>query len=96
MVVLRWLIIRLRRVLLLPTVDSTTPITAEQVAPHMRRLIASDIHMGGGDRLDDFEGDGELVDFIHSYAMSAGADRADPGRRHLRVLAGAPARPERL
>jgi UDP-2,3-diacylglucosamine pyrophosphatase LpxH len=71
MVVLRWLIIRLRRVLLLPTGDTTAPITAGQVVPRIRRLILSDIHMGGGDRLDDFESDAELVAFIHSYAMGA-------------------------
>ncbi len=70
-VVLRWLVIRLRRVLLLPTGDATPRITAGQVAPRMRRLIVSDLHMGGGDRLDDFEADAELVAFIYSYAMHA-------------------------
>ena len=68
---LRWLVIRLRRVLLLPTGDATPRITAGQVAPRMRRLIVSDLHMGGGDRLDDFEADAELVAFIYSYAMHA-------------------------
>jgi UDP-2,3-diacylglucosamine pyrophosphatase LpxH len=71
MVVLRWLIIRLRRVLLLPTGDATPPITASQVTPRMRRLIVSDLHMSSGDRLDDFEADADLVAFIYSYAIRA-------------------------
>jgi UDP-2,3-diacylglucosamine pyrophosphatase LpxH len=68
-VVLRWLIIRLRRVLLLPTGDTTPPIRTDQVAPRIRRLILSDLHLGSGDRLDDFEADDALVTFIHSYAL---------------------------
>jgi len=67
--VLRWLLIWLRRVLLLPTGDSTPPITSDQVRPRMRRLVLSDLHMGNGDRLDDFEADAELIAFIHSYAL---------------------------
>jgi UDP-2,3-diacylglucosamine pyrophosphatase LpxH len=71
MVVLRWLVIRLRRVLLLPTGDATPRITAGQVAPRMRRLIVSDLHMSGGDRLDDFVADAELAAFVYTYAMRA-------------------------
>lgn len=67
--VLRWLVIRLRRVLLLPTGDSTPPIGAEQVAPRMRRLLLSDLHMGAGDRLDDFDADADLIAFIERYAI---------------------------
>jgi UDP-2,3-diacylglucosamine pyrophosphatase LpxH len=69
MVVLRWLLIRLRRVLLLPTSDTTAPIVGSQVRPGMRRLIVSDLHLGNGDRLDDFDDDDELVAFVYSYAM---------------------------
>jgi UDP-2,3-diacylglucosamine pyrophosphatase LpxH len=68
-VVLRWLAIRLRRVLLLPTEDTTAPITPDEVRPGIRRLILSDLHMSGGDRLDDFDADTELVAFIRSYAI---------------------------
>jgi UDP-2,3-diacylglucosamine pyrophosphatase LpxH len=68
-VVLRWLAIRLRRVLLLPTEDTTPPITPDEVRPGIRRLILSDLHMSGGDRLDDFDADAELVAFIRAYAM---------------------------
>jgi UDP-2,3-diacylglucosamine pyrophosphatase LpxH len=70
-VVLRWLAIRLRRVLLLPTEDTTPPITSREVRPGIRRLILSDLHMGAGDRLDDFDADAELVAFIHTYAIRA-------------------------
>src|SRR5262245_15421618 len=70
-VVLRWLAIRLRRVLLLPTEDTTAPITPEQVRPGICRLILSDLHMAAGDRLDDFDPDAELVAFVSSYATRA-------------------------
>jgi UDP-2,3-diacylglucosamine pyrophosphatase LpxH len=70
-VVLRWLVIRLRRVLLLPTTDTTGPITPDEVRPGIRRLILSDLHMSGGDRLDDFDADAELVAFIRAYAIRA-------------------------
>jgi UDP-2,3-diacylglucosamine pyrophosphatase LpxH len=69
---LRWLAIRLRRVLLLPTEDTTPPITPDEVRPGIPRLILSDLHMSAGDRLDDFDADAELVAFIHTYAMRQG------------------------
>jgi UDP-2,3-diacylglucosamine pyrophosphatase LpxH len=68
-VVLRWLAIRLRRVLLLPTEDTTLPLTPSEVRPGIRRLILSDLHMSAGDRLDDFDADAELVAFIRAYAI---------------------------
>ncbi len=70
-VLLRWLAIRLRRVLLLPTEDTTPPITSGEVRPGIRRLVLSDLHMGAGDRLDDFDADAELVAFIRTYAIRA-------------------------
>src|SRR5262245_7452924 len=71
-VLLRWLAIRLRRVLLLPTEDTTPPITPDEVRPNICRLILSDLHMSAGDRLDDFDADVELVAFIRTNAMGAG------------------------
>jgi UDP-2,3-diacylglucosamine pyrophosphatase LpxH len=68
-VVVRWLLIRIRRVLLLPTGDTTPRITAELLRPGIRRLVVSDLHLGSGDRLDDFDADAELVAFVRSYAM---------------------------
>jgi UDP-2,3-diacylglucosamine pyrophosphatase LpxH len=67
---LRWAAIRLRRILLHATDDSTPPIGPEQVEPRMRRVVVSDLHMGAGDRLDDFDADAELAAFIRSYVTS--------------------------
>ena len=64
---IRWAAIRLRRILLRSTDDSTPPIEQEQVIPQMRRVIISDLHLGAGDRLDDFDADAELSTFIHRY-----------------------------
>jgi UDP-2,3-diacylglucosamine pyrophosphatase LpxH len=70
-VVLRWVVIRLRRVLLLPTGDTTPPIGPAEVTPRLRRLIISDLHLSGGDRLDDFDADAEFVAFMQFYAIGA-------------------------
>lgn len=69
-VLARWVLVYLRRVLILPTQSTTPPLGPAEVSPMMRRLIVSDLHMGGGDRLDDFAADRELVDFIRHYAIS--------------------------
>jgi UDP-2,3-diacylglucosamine pyrophosphatase LpxH len=69
---MRWAAIRLRRILLRSTADSTPPIEPEQVDPQMRRVIISDLHLGAGDRLDDFDADAELSTFILTYV--AGTD----------------------
>ncbi len=59
---------RLRRVSLAATRETTPRIVHTQVQPGMRRLIISDLHLGGGDRLDDFDADHELATFIRDYA----------------------------
>ncbi|HEU5100079.1 MAG TPA: metallophosphoesterase, partial [Roseiflexaceae bacterium] len=63
----RWAAIRLRRIMLRSTDDTTPPIGPEQVEPRMRRVVISDVHLGAGDRLDDFDADAELAAFIRSY-----------------------------
>lgn len=63
----RWLFLRLRSVVLHPTAYTTAPIEPEAVRPRQRRIIVSDLHMGAGDRLDDFTDDPEFVQFIDSY-----------------------------
>lgn len=63
----RWLFLRLRRVMLSPTPYTTPPIGPELVDPRRRRVVISDVHMGGGDRLDDFDDDAALVAFIDHY-----------------------------
>jgi len=64
---LRWIFLRLRRITLHPTGYTTPAIGPDAVAPGMRRIIISDVHLGGGDRLDDFDDDGALADFIDGY-----------------------------
>ena len=68
----RWIFLWLRRVTLFPTPYRTLPIGPDQVEPQRRRLVLSDLHLGGGDRLDDFEDDQRLSAFLDQYA-GAGA-----------------------
>lgn len=65
-VLVRWGMMRLRRVLLLPTNDTTDPIGSDKVRP-MRRIIVSDLHLGAGDRADDFTADEEFASFVRQY-----------------------------
>lgn len=64
----RWLFLRLRRVTLRPTAFTTPAISPDEVTPRLRRLVLSDLHLGGGDRLDDFDDDEALVAFLDHYA----------------------------
>src|SRR5262245_47151218 len=65
----RWVAIQLRRIILESTEDSTPTIEPDQVAAKMRRVVVSDLHLGMGDRLDDFDADAELATFIRSHVM---------------------------
>lgn len=67
-VLARWAMMRLRRVLLLPTNDTTEPIGADDVR-HMPRFIVSDLHLGAGDRADDFTADEEFATFVMGYVQ---------------------------
>ncbi len=71
---------RLRPVRLYPTTETTLPIEANDIRVGMRRLVISDLHLGAGDRLDDFTADTELAALLHHYA-------ADPESTEL-ILAG--------
>ncbi|MCS6840984.1 MAG: metallophosphoesterase [Roseiflexus sp.] len=71
---------RLHPVRLRPTGETTPPIGPDDVRPGIRRLVISDLHMGAGDRLDDFTADSELAALLHHYA-------ADPTPTEL-ILAG--------
>jgi UDP-2,3-diacylglucosamine pyrophosphatase LpxH len=68
----RWLFLQLRRVPLSPTPFTTPPIGPAEVEPYTRRIVLSDIHLGGGDRLDDFDDDEALVAFLDRYARGRG------------------------
>lgn len=67
-VALRWLFLHLRQVTLHPTPYTTPPIGPAEVIPRRRRLVLSDLHLGGGDHLDDFTDDAALVAFLDHYA----------------------------
>ncbi|NBU64197.1 MAG: hypothetical protein EBS29_06845 [Chloroflexia bacterium] len=67
---LRFVLTRLRPVVLRPTADATGELRGDDTALGVRRLIVSDLHLGGGDRLDDFNADSQLVEFIQLYAMT--------------------------
>jgi UDP-2,3-diacylglucosamine pyrophosphatase LpxH len=71
---------RLHPVRLHPTTETTPPIEVNDIQVGMRRLVLSDLHLGAGDRLDDFTADAELAALLHHYA-------ADPEPTEL-ILAG--------
>jgi UDP-2,3-diacylglucosamine pyrophosphatase LpxH len=66
----RWIFLWLRQVALSPTPYTTPPIGPDQIDPRRRRIVLSDIHLGGGDRLDDFEDDQALIEFLDSYVAT--------------------------
>ena len=68
-VLVRWTLMRLRRVLLLPTNDTTEAIGPAQVQPQ-RKIVVSDLHLGAGDRADDFASDEEFAEFITQYVAA--------------------------
>lgn len=65
--VLRWVFLRLRRVVLRPTAYTTPPIEPDAISPRQRRIVLSDLHLGGGDHLDDFDDDAALIAFLDHY-----------------------------
>jgi len=68
---LRWVFLRLRRVVLQPTAYTTPPIGPEAINPRQRRIVLSDLHLGGGDHLDDFNDDAALIAFLDHYLAGA-------------------------
>lgn len=67
----RWVFVQCRRVMLTPTDYTTPPLGPDLIRPNCRRIIVSDLHLGGGDRLDDFEADQELIAFLDQYVRNA-------------------------
>ncbi|MEF3274720.1 MAG: UDP-2,3-diacylglucosamine diphosphatase [Chloroflexus sp.] len=67
LLVLRWIVLRLRRVRIRPTPYSTPPIGPDAISTHRRRIVLSDLHLGGGDRRDDFCDDEVLIAFLDHY-----------------------------
>lgn len=65
--VTRWIYVRLRPIRLELT-DATTPaLEAAEVTVGLRRIVISDLHLGAGDRLDDFAADGPFAAFMQQY-----------------------------
>lgn len=62
---------RLRPVRLRPTGETTPPIGPADIRPGMRRLVISDLHLGAGDRLDDFAADAELAGLLRFYTSDS-------------------------
>ncbi len=69
--VARWALVQLQPIRLKPTKHTTTPIGPSAVTPGLRRIVVSDLHLGNGDRLDDFDADAVLVDFITHYVRDS-------------------------
>jgi len=67
---IRYVLTNVRPILLHPTADATAELLPDVTTLGIRRIIVSDLHLGAGDRLDDFHADSELADFIRTYAMA--------------------------
>ncbi len=66
----RWVFVRLRPIRLTLTEETTPPISPVEVTPGLRRIVVSDLHFGGGDKLDDFEADEDFESFVTSYVLN--------------------------
>ncbi|OAN43628.1 UDP-2,3-diacylglucosamine hydrolase [Chloroflexus islandicus] len=64
---LRWIVLRFRRVRIRPTPYATPPIGPDEIDTQRRRIVLSDLHLGGGDRRDDFCDDEALIAFLDHY-----------------------------
>jgi UDP-2,3-diacylglucosamine pyrophosphatase LpxH len=67
LLLLRWIVLRIRRVQIRPTPYTTPPIGPESIDVRRRRIVISDLHLGAGDRKDDFCDDEALIAFLDHY-----------------------------
>ncbi len=67
---LRYLLSRVRPVILKPTEHHTDELNGALTSLGVRRIVVSDLHLGGGDRLDDFSADREFADFVSTYVVT--------------------------
>jgi UDP-2,3-diacylglucosamine pyrophosphatase LpxH len=67
---LRYIVTRVRPVVLKPTEHTTEELSGPVTALGIRRIVVSDLHLGSGDRLDDFNSDREFAQFVSHYAAS--------------------------
>ena len=66
---IRYVLTRVRPVVLRPTDDYTAELNGSETALSIRRIIVSDLHLGAGDRLDDFNADREFAEFVRQHVM---------------------------
>ncbi|MCU0492261.1 MAG: metallophosphoesterase [Chloroflexaceae bacterium] len=66
----RWVWVRVRPVRLVLTSHTTPSITRHEINPAMRRIIVSDLHLGAGDRLDDFDDDDAFAAFVQHHLLN--------------------------
>ncbi|PDV97357.1 UDP-2,3-diacylglucosamine hydrolase [Candidatus Chloroploca asiatica] len=66
----RRLVMHFRRIILRPTGYTTGQFDPALIQAHQRRIVLSDLHMGGGDLLDDFQTDAIFVRFVDQYVKS--------------------------
>jgi hypothetical protein len=67
---IRYVLTRVRPVVLRPTEDSTSELGGTETTLGIRRIIVSDLHLGAGDRLDDFNADREFAEFVREYVIN--------------------------
>lgn len=65
----RFVLTRLRPVVLRPTSDATHELNGDATALGIRRVVVSDLHLGAGDRMDDFHADVDFAEFVRSFVM---------------------------
>lgn len=67
---LRYLVSRVKPVVLKPTEHITEELSGPLTALGIRRIVVSDLHLGAGDRLDDFNSDREFAQFVTHYVCT--------------------------
>ncbi len=65
----RFVLTRLRPVVLRPTSDATHELSGGATALGVRRIIVSDLHLGAGDRMDDFNADADFAEFVETFVI---------------------------
>ena len=66
---IRYLLSRVRPVVLNPTEHHTDELNGALTTLGIRRIVVSDLHLGAGDRLDDFNADREFADFVTTFVI---------------------------
>lgn len=65
----RFVLTRVRPIVLRPTADATHELNGDATALGIRRIVVSDLHLGAGDRMDDFHADADFAEFVQEFVM---------------------------